>query len=190
MAADIREEIANYLLNNCFVVGTEDSMREKYYYILNHEEAFQDVFKPIGYTLVINRGLKVVQVVNNHDIGRVSLKKYESIILFILRLLFVEKREKLSTNADKVLATVSEIKQEYDKLNLPKKFDQKLIEDAIYTLSKFNLATKIGRLENTEAKVQIFPSVMMALSDNSIDAQYSMIKEKLHAYENSEDDES
>ena len=44
MGMDTREEIANYLLNNCFLVGTEDSMRERYYYVLNHEAAFQEIF--------------------------------------------------------------------------------------------------------------------------------------------------
>lgn len=31
MATDIKEEIANYLLNNCFLMGTVDTTREKYY---------------------------------------------------------------------------------------------------------------------------------------------------------------
>lgn len=31
MAIDIKEEIANYLLNNCFLIGNVDSTREKYY---------------------------------------------------------------------------------------------------------------------------------------------------------------
>ncbi len=34
MAAEIREEIANYLLNNGFIIGTIDATREKYYYVL------------------------------------------------------------------------------------------------------------------------------------------------------------
>ena len=52
MAIDIKEEIANYLLNNCFLIGNVDSTREKYYYVINHEESFRQLFQPIGYTLV------------------------------------------------------------------------------------------------------------------------------------------
>ena len=55
MAIDIKEEIANYLLNNCFLIGNVDSTREKYYYVINHEESFRQLFQPIGYTLVIHR---------------------------------------------------------------------------------------------------------------------------------------
>ena len=113
MAVDIKEEIANYLLNNCFLMGTVDTTREKYYYVINHEESFRQIFLPIGYTLVVHRNLRVIQLINNHGSGRVILKKYESIILLILRLLYVEKRESLSTSEDRVLATVEEIKNEY-----------------------------------------------------------------------------
>lgn len=110
MAVDIKEEIANYLLNNCFLMGTVDTTREKYYYVINHEESFRQIFLPIGYTLVVHRNLRVIQLINNHGSGRVILKKYESIILLILRLLYVEKRESLSTSEDMVFATVEEKK--------------------------------------------------------------------------------
>ena len=132
MATDIKEEIANYLLNNCFLMGTVDTTREKYYYVINHEESFRQIFLPIGYTLVIHRNLRVVQLINNHGSGRIALRKYESIILLIFRLLYVEKRESLSTNEDRIYATVEEIKNEYEKLNLPRKFDRAFLEDSIW----------------------------------------------------------
>ncbi len=43
MTPDIKTEIANYLLNNCFLVGSEDRMKERYYYVLNHEADFQKI---------------------------------------------------------------------------------------------------------------------------------------------------
>ena len=189
MGTDIREEIANYLLNNCFLVGTEDSMRERYFYVLNHENAFQEIFAPIGYTLIINRSLRVIQLVNIHGLGRVSLRKYESIMLLILRLLYMEKRESLSTNADRVLVSVAEIAEEYEKLNLPRKFDQKLLEESLVNIRRFNLAAFVGKPETKEAKIQIYPSVMLALPDNAISQKYDGIREFLEQYNNSSEDE-
>ena len=60
MSVDIKEEIANYLLNNCFLMGNVDTTREKYYYVINYEESFRQIFLHIGYTLVIYRNLRVV----------------------------------------------------------------------------------------------------------------------------------
>lgn len=161
MAIDIKEEIANYLLNNCFLIGNVDSTREKYYYVINHEESFRQLFQPIGYTLVIHRNLRVVQLINNHGTGRLAIKKYESIMLLIFRLLYVEKRESPSTSEDKVVVTVEEIKNEYEKLNLPRKFDKVLLEDSLRNIKRYNLVQPLDKLLDMDAKIQIYASVML-----------------------------
>ncbi len=189
MAVDIKEEIANYLLNNCFLVGNVDSMREKYYYVINHEEAFRSIFQPIGYTLVVHRNLRVVQLVNNHGTGRLSLKKYESIMLLIFRLLYVEKRESLSTNVDEVVATVEEVKNEYEKLDLPKKFDRALLEDSMRNIKRYNLVQPVDKLLDMNARIQIYPSVMLAMPDANITKAYEQTSKLLQQYVNSDEEE-
>ena len=187
MAIDIKEEIANYLLNNCFLMGTVDTTREKYYYVINHEESFRQIFLPIGYTLVVHRNLRVIQLINNHGSGRVILKKYESVILLILRLLYVEKRESLSTSEDRVFATVEEIKNEYEKLNLPRKFDRVLLEESLRNIKRYNLLKVEDRLSDMDAKIRIYPSVMLAMPDANINKAYEETAKLLAQYENIED---
>ena len=187
MSVDIKEEIANYLLNNCFLMGNVDTTREKYYYVINHEESFRQIFLPIGYTLVIHRNLRVVQLINNHGTGRVVLKKYESIILLIFRLLYVEKRESLSTSEDRVFVTVEEIKNEYEKLNLPRKFDRVLLEESLRNIKRYNLLKVEDRLSDMDAKIRIYPSVMLAMPDVNINKAYEETAKLLAQYENSED---
>ena len=188
MATDIKEEIANYLLNNCFLMGTVDTTREKYYYVINHEESFRQIFLPIGYTLVIHRNLRVVQLINNHGSGRIALRKYESIILLIFRLLYVEKRESLSTNEDRIYATVEEIKNEYEKLNLPRKFDRAFLEDSIRNIKRYNLVQVADKLVDMDARIQIYPSVMLAMPDSNISKAYDETVKLLSQYENSEEE--
>lgn len=189
MATDIKEEIANYLLNNCFLMGTVDTTREKYYYVINHEESFIQIFLPIGYTLVIHRNLRVVQLINNHGSGRIALRKYESIILLIFRLLYVEKRESLSTNEDRIYATVEEIKNEYEKLNLPRKFDRAFLEDSIRNIKRYNLVQVADKLVDMDARIQIYPSVMLAMPDSNISKAYDETVKLLSQYENSEEED-
>jgi hypothetical protein len=189
MAIDIKEEIANYLLNNCFLIGNVDSTREKYYYVINHEERFRQLFQPIGYTLVIHRNLRVVQLINNHGTGRLALKKYESIMLLIFRLLYVEKRESLSTNEDKVVVTVEEIKNEYEKLNLPRKFDKVLLEDALRNIKRYNLVKPLDKLLDMDAKIQIYASVMLAMPDTTISTAYEQTNKLLARYVVNSDEE-
>lgn len=191
MAIDIKEEIANYLLNNCFLIGNVDSTRDKYYYVINHEESFRQIFQPIGYALVIHRNLRVIQLVNNHGTGRLALKKYESIMLLIFRLMYVEKRESLSTSEDKVVVTVEEVKNEYEKLNLPRRFDKGLLEDSLRNIKRYNLVQPLDKLLFMDAKIQIYPSVMLAMSDTTISKAYEQTSKLLAQYVNSdEEDES
>ena len=187
MAIDNREEISNYLLNKCYLIGTEDSMKDKYYYVLNHEDEFRAVFSPIGYVMNINRSLKVIQVVNSHGLGRLSLMKYESIILLIVRVLYMEKRESLSTNADKVYVTVSDVLREYDKINLPRSMDQKFLEISLKRLKEYNLVSFTGKLDNENSQIQIYSSVMLAIPDNLICLQYDNIRDLITQYEGTEE---
>lgn len=189
MAIDIKEEIANYLLNNCFLIGNVDSTREKYYYVMNHEESFRKLFQPIGYTLVIHRNLRVVQLVNNYGTGRLVLKKYESIMLLIFRLLYVEKRESLSTSEDRVVVTVEEIKNEYEKLNLPRKFDKVLLEDSLRNIKRYNLVQPLDKLLDMDAKIQIYASVMLAMPDTNISTAYEQTSKLLAQYENTDEED-
>lgn len=189
MAVDIREEIANYLLNNCFLIGTVDSTRDKYYYVINHEESFRQLFQPIGYTLVIHRNLRVVQLINNHGRGRLSLKKYESIMLLILRLLYVEKRESLSTSEERVVVTIEEIKNEYEKLNLPRRFDKVLLEDSLRNIKRYNLVHPLDKLLDMDAKIQVYPSVILAMPDTTISKAYEETSKLLAQYVNSDEED-
>lgn len=191
MAIDNKEEIANYLLNNCFLIGNVDSTRDKYYYVINHEESFRQIFQPIGYALVIHRNLRVIQLVNNHGTGRLALKKYESIMLLIFRLMYVEKRESLSTSEDKVVVTVEEVKNEYEKLNLPRRFDKGLLEDSLKNIKRYNLVQPLDKLIFMDAKIQIYQSVMLAMPDTTISKAYEQTSKLLAQYVNSdEEDES
>ena len=183
MRSELREELANYLLNHCFVIGNLDSTREKYYLITNNEEELQTIFRPLGYSIVINRTLRVAQLVNHHEWGRVEFQKYETILLLILRLLYVEKRETLSVSEQLVTVTVEEVEAEYNKLNLPRKLDRRTLEAALRTFKKYNLALAIDRLENSSARIQILSSIMLALPEQAITKAYAQTKEYLLQYE-------
>ena len=131
----------------------------------------------------------MVQLINNHGAGRLSLKKYESIMLLIFRLLYVEKRESLSISEDRVTVTVEEVKNEYEKLNLPRKFDKALLEDSLRNIKRYNLVQPLGKLIEMDAQIQVYPSVMLAMPDTAISNAYEQTSRLLQQYTNSEEEE-
>ena len=114
------EECANYLLNHCFVLGGVEDQRAKYLYVQDHLNEVRAVFAPLGYSVVLYPApLQAAALVNEHEGSQARLLKYESILLLVLRLLYLQKRESLSASADQVLVTVEEVQAELQKMNPP-----------------------------------------------------------------------
>ena len=116
------EETANYLLNHCFVLGGVEDQRAKYLYVQDHLDEVRAVFAPLGYSVLLYPApLQAAALVNGHEGSQARLLKYESILLLVLRLLYLQKRESLAVNADEVLVTVEEVQAELQKMNLPRR---------------------------------------------------------------------
>ena len=94
------EETANYLLNHCFLLGSVEDQRAKYLYVQDHLDEVRAVFAPLGYSVLLYPApLQAAALVNGHEGSQARLLKYESILLLVLRLLYLQKRESLAVNA-------------------------------------------------------------------------------------------
>ena len=90
------EECANYLLNHCFVLGGVEDQRAKYLYVQDHLNEVRAVFAPLGYSVVLYpTPLQAAALVNEHEGSQARLLKYESILLLVLRLLYLQKTHPL-----------------------------------------------------------------------------------------------
>ena len=155
---DLLEETANYLLNHCFVLGGVEEQRAKYLYIQDHLNEVRAVFKPLGYAVLLYPApMQAAALVNEHEGSQARLLKYESILLLVLRLLYLQKRESLAASADEVLVTVEEVQAELQKMNLPRKLDQQTLEKLMRTLRRYNLARPVGRLSGLDSRIEVFP---------------------------------
>ena len=139
------EETANYLLNHCFVLGSVEDQRAKYLYVQDHLPEVRAVFKPLGYAVLLYPApLQAAALVNEHEGSQARLLKYESI---------------------QVLGTVEEVQTELQKMNLPRRLDQQTLERLMRTLRRYNLARPVGRLSGLDSRIEVFPTVLLALPD-------------------------
>ena len=179
------EECANYLLNHCFVLGGVEDQRAKYLYVQDHLNEVRAVFAPL-----YPAPLQAAALVNEHEGSQARLLKYESILLLVLRLLYLQKRESLSASADQVLVTVEEVQAELQKMNLPRRLDQPTLEKLLRTLRRYNLARPVGRLSGLDSRVEVFPTVLLALPDPDLAdaaAEVTRTRSELSLYERPED---
>lgn len=183
------EETANYLLNHCFLLGGVEDQRTKYLYVQDHLNEVRAVFAPLGYTVLLYPApLQAAALVNGHEGNQARLLKYESILLLILRLLYLQKRESLAA-ADQVLVTVEEVQTELQKMNLPRRLDQPTLERLLRTLRRYNLARPVGRLTGLDSRIEVFPTVLLALPDADLAAaaaEVTRTQSELALYERAE----
>ena len=86
----IFSEVANKLLTECFLIKKRET--DDYLFVIQNREKFSDFFGTIGYEVNIYEHNGVVQLVNTDGNGRIRLKKDDSVMILLLRLLYIEKK--------------------------------------------------------------------------------------------------
>ncbi len=187
---------ANKLLNNCFIIKKKEDTRNDYIFIVQNKNLFTEYFDLLGYSIEINEMQGVVALTSRQGTGRLRLRKIESIILLILRLLYIEKRKQLSLNEDVVVLT-DEIHQEYNMLKIEAKanLDKTTLRDTVRLFKRYNIVANIDSdVTLSDARLRIYPAVLFAVPTDNLSSMYEVILEKLHKYvtggEQSDDEET
>jgi hypothetical protein len=174
----------NKLLNTCFILKRKEDTRDDYFYIIQNQDIFVDYFDLLGYSIDVNESLGVISIRNIFGTGRLRLKKIESILLLILRLLSVEKRKEMSLNKD-VIVLSDEIQQKYALLNLKTKtrLDKTMLKDTLRIFRKYNLISNLDSdVTLSDTRVVIYPSILFALSNDDVTDLYEKVHVKLTKY--------
>lgn len=180
---------ANKLLNNCFILKKKEDTRNDYIFIVQNKDLFKEYFELLGYNIEINEMYGVVALSNLFGSGRLRLKKIESIILLILRLLYIEKRKELSLNED-VVVLADDIHQKYNMLKIESKLniDKTMLRDTVRLFKRYNIINNIDSdVTKSNARIRIFSSILFAITNENITEMYVAINDKLDKYINGGD---
>ena len=86
---------------------------------------------------------------------------------------------------------MEEVQTELQKMNLPRRLDQRTLEELMRTLRRYNLARPVGRLTGLDSRIEVFPTVLLALPDaDDAAAESSRTREELALYERPDGDAS
>jgi len=182
---------ANKLLNQCFLVKKKESTKKDYTFIQQNKELFYPYFELLGYQLQINEDQGVIALVNQYGSGRLQLNKYESIMLLIFRLLYLEKRKEIGTFSEEVTVLMEEVREKYAMLKIKARpfMDKTMEKSIISTLKKYNLVMNIeGDVTQADTRIIIYPSINMAVRTEDVNDYYNQIKNQLSGYAGGEED--
>lgn len=177
--------VANKLLNQCFLLKRRDDTKKDYSFVRENRELFSTYFDLLGYELKINEDQGVIGLVNQFGTGRIELSKYDSILLLILRLLYIEKRKELSTSSEDVTVLMEEIREKYAMLKIKTKpiLDKGMERGMVRLFRRYNIIQNIDTdVSRADARIVIYPSVIMAVPVENINDYYEMTERKLEEY--------
>ncbi len=182
---------ANKLLNNCFLIKKREDTRKDYMFVVQNKALFDPYFELLGYRLLINEDQGVIGLVNQFGNGRLQLTKYESIMLLILRLLYIEKRKELGTFTEEVTVLMEEIRDKYAMLKIKAKpvLDKTMERSIISLLKRYNLVSNIeSDVTQADARIIIYPSVILAMQIDDINEYFTQCKDRLSNYAKGDSD--
>ena len=106
-------EIANKLLANTFLARDKKDNKENYYFVVSFKEIFDEFFQILGYQLKLDQSLGAIMLTSDVNGGYVKLKRDETIILLILRLLFHEHLKETTLN-ENIVISIQDIHEKYN----------------------------------------------------------------------------
>ena len=173
---------ANKLLGECFLLKKHKDTVSDYNYVINNREAFTEYFDVLGYEVIIDEQNGVIGLDNPAGTDRIRLKKIESILLLILRLLYIEKRRQLSQIEDVIIIS-DEIYDKYNMLKMNSRLDKTTVRNTLGAFQRYHLINKLDSdASNPDTRIMIYPSILFAVTVSSLDELYNSAKDKLDKY--------
>ncbi len=180
----------NKLLNECFILKRVDDTASDYRFIVANQGVFEGGLDLLGYDLVIRDDQGVITIYNSNGTGRIHFSKLESIIALILRLLYIEKMKDLS-QVDAVIVLIEDIYDKYSMLKVGRLRKDQLL-NALRSFKRVNLIQNLDRLDTGDVgiRIQIYPSILFAITSTSLDEIYRIAQDKLKEYSKGENEDS
>ena len=178
------------LLQNSFIARDKEDNKEMYYFLLSFKNYFDEYFDVMNFEIALDRELGAVQLINRENANLIHLKKDETLVLLILRILYHQHLVRTSVN-DNIVIKVDEIHQYYDSLDLKKKINKTDLVRILRSYRRLNLIDPLGDITKANTRIVIYPTILLAINTQAINDVYNLvanIEDRNEGEENEETD--
>ena len=168
------KDAANKLLASTFLSRDKKDNKESYYFLMSYKELFDEFFAILGYEIELDIQAGSVMLTGASASNTLKLKRDETLVLLILRLLYHEKMKEASLN-DNIVCEVSDIHEKYDYLEIKKKLNKTDLVSSLRLFRRYNLIEVTGDLSTSSCKVVILPTILMAIKSEDITEVYNTV---------------
>lgn len=168
------KDIANKLLASTFLARDKKDNKDNYYFVVSYKEVFDEFFAILGYEVKLDQGVGSIMLKSDQNTGFLKLRRDETIILLILRILYHERLKETSLN-ENVVITVLYIHEKYNFLEIKKRINKTDLVSALRLFRRFNLIETIGDITMSNTKVVIMPTILYAINTEEITEVYNTV---------------
>ncbi|HHY82020.1 MAG TPA: DUF4194 domain-containing protein [Clostridiales bacterium] len=177
------KRLANLLLSKTFVTRDYFDLKEgmmkisyDYRFVERHFELFSRYLSYSGWEISKDNQYGVISVENIYEYNRQKLDRFSTLLLYTIRLIYEEERERISLR-NEIMTTTGQIVHKMITLNVFKrKPSDRELSEGLRLLSYHNLIQKIsGVWESADAKILILPSILFVVSNEKISRIYELL---------------
>lgn len=171
--------IVNKMLQVNYLTRRKTGDSNDYRFILAFQEAFKAFFALIDFSLNIHREDEVVYIVNDERYNHISLRKTESVLILVLRVIFQRKQDVVTLDED-VEVFLYEIHDELARIGYldNKRITKNELKPALTFLRGYNIIDYIDKGLHDDARIKIYPTILYITNLDGI----KEVVEKLDSY--------
>ncbi|TVP86456.1 MAG: DUF4194 domain-containing protein [Acholeplasmataceae bacterium] len=180
--------ITNKLFQVNFLTKRKPGDVNDYRFILAYKEVFEPFFALTDFVLNVRREDEVVYIQNESMFNHMRLRKTESVMLLVIRILYQRKKDLITLDED-VEIYLHEIHAELMRIGYldNKRITKDRLKPALVFLRNYNIIDYIDRGLHDDARIKIYPTILYVTNLDSI----KEVVQKLEGYMEggSDDDE-
>ena len=166
--ADLKEgeknnfsRIVNKLFQVNFLTRRKPGDTNDYRFILAYKELFEAFFQLSDFIMHIKREDDVVYIKNENLFNHMRLRKTESLLILILRVLYQRKKDVITLDED-VEVFLHEIHEELTRIGYldHKRITKDKLKPALTFLRAYNIIDYIDRGLHDDARIKIYPTIL------------------------------
>lgn len=150
----------------------------EYLFVERNFELFQEYFSYSAFHLERDNNYGVISLQSEYDENRLRLDKQSTLILYTLRLIYEEEREKLSLSRE-IFVSVADLVHKMISVGAIRKKPSNLsLSSSLRILSHFRLLEKAGgRWEDADTRLLILPTILFVVSNEQITGIHRLLEE-------------
>ncbi len=161
--------IVNKLLQVNFITRKKIADANDYRFILAYKEIFDAYFSLSDFELIIERHEEVLYIKNMSNFNHLRLRKAESILLLIVRMLYQAKMDVITLD-ENVEIYLSEIHDELSKVGYldNKRMTKETLKPSLQLLRNYNIIDYMDPRLNDDARIKIYPTILYVVKTDTI----------------------